>query len=137
MSKEAMKLALEALETIWYHVGTFAPTDDAIELYDQARTSLRQALAKQEQGEPVAYIHRNEYNEYRLEPHDNFEIKSIPFNVDVPLYPTQKRTWVGLTDEDRQAAFESMPDMLDGFLKKWGWLHFSKALEAKLKEKNT
>jgi hypothetical protein len=51
-------------------------------------------------------------------------------------YPPQ-RTWVGLTDEDRQAAFESMPDMLDGFLKTWGWLHFSKAIEAKLKEKNT
>jgi hypothetical protein len=50
--------------------------------------------------------------------------------------PPAQRTWVGLTDEDRQAAFESMPDMLDGFLKKWGWLHFSKALEAKLKEKN-
>jgi len=48
-----------------------------------------------------------------------------------------QRTWVGLTDEDRQAAFESMPDMLDGFLKTWGWLHFSKAIEAKLKEKNT
>jgi len=30
-----------------------------------------------------------------------------------------------------------MPDMLDGFLKTWGWLHFSKAIEAKLKEKNT
>ena len=50
---------------------------------------------------------------------------------------TPQRTWVGLTDEDRQAAFESMPDMLEGFLKTWGWLHFSKALEAKLKEKNT
>ena len=48
-----------------------------------------------------------------------------------------KREWVGLTDEDRQAAFESLPDMLDGFLHKWGWLHFSKAIEAKLKEKNT
>ena len=47
-----------------------------------------------------------------------------------------QRTWVGLTDEDRKAAFESMPDMLDGFLKTWGWLHFSKALEAKLKQKN-
>ncbi len=52
-----------------------------------------------------------------------------------PLQP--KREWVGLTDEDRQAAFESLPDMLDGFLNKWGWLHFSKAVEAKLKEKNT
>ena len=55
----------------------------------------------------------------------------------VPLYTTPpQRTWVSLTDEDRQAAFESMPDMLDGFLKTWGWLHFSKALEAKLKDKN-
>jgi hypothetical protein len=47
-----------------------------------------------------------------------------------------RREWVGLTDEDRQAAFESMPDMLDGFLKTWGWLHFSKAIEATLKQKN-
>ena len=46
------------------------------------------AQSKQEQGEPVAIIHRNEYNEYRLEPHDNFDIKSIPFNVDVSLYTT-------------------------------------------------
>ena len=59
--------------------------------------------------------------------------------VGTKLYtnPQPKREWVGLTDEDRQAAFESLPDMLDGFLKKWGWLHFSKAIEAKLKEKNT
>jgi hypothetical protein len=50
--------------------------------------------------------------------------------------PAAQRQWVGLTDEDRQAAFESIPDMLEGFLKKWGWLHFSKAIEAKLREKN-
>jgi len=52
-------------------------------------------------------------------------------------HPLPEREWAGLTDEDRQAAFESMPNMLDGFLKTWGWLHFSKAIEAKLKEKNT
>ena len=56
MSVEAMKQWLEALETVWYHVGTFAPTDDAIELYDQARKSLRQALAKQEHGEPKEWV---------------------------------------------------------------------------------
>jgi hypothetical protein len=50
--------------------------------------------------------------------------------------PAAQKPWVGLTDEDRKAAFESLPDMLDGFLKTWGWLHFSKAIEAKLKEKN-
>ena len=50
---EVLKQALEALETTWYHVGTFAPTDDAIELYDQARTSLRQAIAELESQEPL------------------------------------------------------------------------------------
>jgi len=56
---EAMKQWLEALETAWYHVGTFAPTDDAIELYNQAKTSLHQAIAeaeKQEQDKPVGWI---------------------------------------------------------------------------------
>jgi len=62
-------------------------------------------------------------------------IGALGMPVNVPVTPPQ-RTWVELTDEDRQAAFESMPDMLDGFLKTWGWLHFSKAIEAKLKQKN-
>lgn len=44
--------------------------------------------------------------------------------------------WVELTDEDRERAFKSMPDMLDGFLKTWGWLHFAKAIEKICKEKN-
>lgn len=48
----------------------------------------------------------------------------------------QPRQWRGLTDEDREDIFNSLPDALEGFLKKWGWLHFSKAVEAKLKEKN-
>lgn len=59
------------------------------------------------------------------------------FRIEPYLNPMRKvGEWVDLTDEDRQNAFESMPDMLDGFLKKWGWLHFSNAIEAKLKEKN-
>jgi hypothetical protein len=41
--------------------------------------------------EPVAIIHRNEYNEYRLEPHDDFKIDSIPMNVDVPLFKSTQR----------------------------------------------
>ena len=44
--------------------------------------------------------------------------------------------WVPLTDADRQRAFESMPDMLDGFLKTWGWLHFANAIEEICREKN-
>lgn len=44
--------------------------------------------------------------------------------------------WHALTDEDRQAAFESLPDMLEGFLKKWGWLCFAKEIERRCREKN-
>ena len=44
--------------------------------------------------------------------------------------------WVGLTDQDRQAVFDSLPDALEGFLKLWGWLHFAKAIESRLREKN-
>jgi hypothetical protein len=62
---EVLKQALEALETTWYHVGTFAPTDDAIELYDQARTSLRQAIAELESQEPVPTIEELEQEIYQ------------------------------------------------------------------------
>lgn len=44
--------------------------------------------------------------------------------------------WNALTDEDRKAAFESLPDMLEGFMKKWGWLHFAKEIERRCYEKN-
>jgi len=93
-------------------------------------------------GEPVAWMMHNSsgdeisITESNLRHHQPAFVQDL-WKDSTPLYTTpQQRTWVGLTDEDRQAAFESMPDMLDGFLKKWGWLHFSKALEAKLKEKN-
>ena len=87
---------------------------------------LKKALAQPEQ-EPVAYIHRNEYNEYRLEPHDNFDIKSIPFNVDVLLFKTPQRTWVGLTDDEKETVINnSMTPACVAI-----------AVEAKLKEKNT
>ena len=41
---EALKLALEALEEAWYHVGTFQPTEKAIDLYDEARTAIKESL---------------------------------------------------------------------------------------------
>jgi len=44
--------------------------------------------------------------------------------------------WNSLDDSDRERAFNSMPDMLEGFMKKWGWLHFAKAIEAICQEKN-
>ena len=55
MTKETLKLALEALEEAWYHVGTFQPTEKAIDLYNEARTVIKEALAQPEQ-EPVALV---------------------------------------------------------------------------------
>ena len=89
--------------------------------------------AKAEQ-EPVAYIHRNEYNEYRLEPHDNFDIKSIPLNVDVLLFKTPQRTWVGMTDDEAFELIEQdyrMEEYADAAL------NLIRIAEAKLKERNT
>jgi hypothetical protein len=79
-----------------------------------------------------------------LTEYEIYKIKQVRADV-LALWPAGEyklyaspppRPWVGLTDEDRQAAFESMPDMLDGFLKTWGWLHFAKALEKIMMEKN-
>ena len=81
----------------------------ALEEYCDALTQPEPAiigtyLEKDKEQEPVAIIHRNEYNEYRLEPHDNFDIKSIPFNIDVPLFKSPQRK--PLTDERLETMAE-------------------------------
>lgn len=53
-----------------------------------------------------------------------------------PTKPVAPVAWQELTDEDRKRAFNTLPDMLDGFLKTWGWLHFAKAIEAECRKKN-
>ena len=77
MSIEAMKLALEALETLMLERGS---------IYEQAITAIKEALAQPES------------------------------------------TWVGLTDEEQQQAYEQWQND--------GWGVFYNAIEAKLKEKN-
>ena len=54
--KEALKLALEALEEAWYHVGTFQPTEKAIDLYDEARAAIKEALAQPERDYERGFI---------------------------------------------------------------------------------
>ena len=139
---EALKLALEALEG-FYEYGY-----DRQECFEHI-TAIKEALAEhamreaqrlgQEiEQEPVVWMYQDKStHEVRFQKHMR-DFVDHGATYETPLYTTPpQRTWVGLTDEDRQAAFESMPDMLDGFLKTWGWLHFSKALEAKLKQLNT
>jgi hypothetical protein len=108
MSIEAMKQGLEALEIAQDNL---RPHEDNCFLHDEGEynrcfcgkdslsnflqeqvESLSQAIARAEhleaeKQEPVAYVHRNEYNEYRLEPTDNFKIEDLPVGVEVMLYP--------------------------------------------------
>jgi hypothetical protein len=57
MTKDkALKLALEALEEAWYHVGTFQPTEKAIDLYDKAKTAIKEALAQPVQEPQYEYL---------------------------------------------------------------------------------
>ena len=161
---EALKLALEALldiiegsridsvgnrndDGLLDHNGHHDYTK-RVKAAQYAIVSGKGALAQpvQEQGEPLAIIHRNEYNEYRLEPHDSLDLKSIPFNVDVPLYITpQPRPWVELTDGEIKTILSQVYcdinqmklTLGDGPQKETVGFLFAKGIGQALKEKNT
>lgn len=68
-------------------------------------------------------------------------LKNYLIGFDIPaieaaLTGVPRYEWSPLSDEDRQRIFESLPNMLEGFLKTWGWLQFAKAIEQARKEKN-
>jgi hypothetical protein len=138
MSREAMQQALEAMERYQVKRQDFDRFADEI-------TALQKALANEAldkkaenarelgldyepaQQEPVAYLCENAVG------HKYFRWKK-PSSTYKPiaLYtsPPAQRTWVGLTDEDKQIAFD---DTQEG----GGFWEFADAIEAKLKEKNT
>ena len=114
IDKEALKLALEALEC------ANSPNGD----YENEITALKERLAQPEQ-EPVA-----EVIDWGVEgPRLKGLTEDWP-RVGTLLYTTPpQRTWVGLTDEEQQQAYEQWQND--------GWGVFYNAIEAKLKEKNT
>ena len=132
MSREAMKLALEALETSMY------PQQKQL----QAITALREALAEQPaQQEPVAL--KWQQAPVKTQWGDDMVVASVAIDNDhtLSLYCERdqtakvdamlaQRTWVGLSYEDIDIAFD---DTQEG----GGFDDFARAIEAKLKEKNT
>ena len=115
--RELMQQALEALER---YGGIDQRACDAEE-------ALRQALETEQ--EPVAWASSLDFDD------DDQEIipakdkgKLGTNNCDIPLYATPKQ-WVGLTDEE-------VSDVIDNVLEGGGWLDVSRALEAKIKDKN-
>jgi len=131
-----MKLALEALED---HDHAWARHEVQ---YSNAITALREALAEQPaQQAPVAL--KWQRAPVKTQWGDEMVVASVAIDKDhtVCLYCERdqatkveamfaQRTWVGLTDEDIEIAFD---DTQEG----GGFDDFARAIEAKLKEKNT
>ncbi len=126
MSIEAMKLALEALEKNYvlingterflgldqikdtYYAGCF-DVDGINKQTNEAITALRTAIEQAEKQEPVECM--------------------------CGICKLGKREWVGLTDEEIFKVENAVPDEVIGDS---NWcVYFAKAIEAKLKEKNT
>jgi hypothetical protein len=156
--KEALKLALEALENnrqthhycedTWYscpkHEDGCANDSEGDECncgadkanaeIDKAITAIKEALAQPEQ-EPVAWITEWE-GQYSSGKILDYIAHTRGGKVEyTPLYTTPpQRTWVGLTEKDIcEAAVKSQ----DGISPRNDTLRFAIAIEAKLKEKNT
>ena len=120
MSREAMKQALEALES--------DPVSHAgLVNRKQAITALRQALETEKQ-EPVAW--RSTSPDGKLS--NKFACKPTEGNWVTPLYTAPQKQWVGLTDEEAKKTFEEHNCVISADLA--GIL--ARAIEAKLKEKN-
>ena len=129
MSKEAMKLALEALEYIEHNYMSLPA------LAEKAITALREALAERPEQESVAWRNAalrvgedlcsvGPFGYYNMTAEQWLDWALSVVTVHAP--PTQ-RTWVVLTDDeviDIAGSFDYRYDV-------------ARAAEAKLKEKNT
>ena len=134
---EALKLALEALKmcrgVIRNNIENLVPIESPNPWFsqdvDRAVTAIREALAQPEQ-EPVAledvYLTIIQWDVGGGKRSRRELARRIVAKYTIP----PQRTWVGLTDEDKQIAFD---DTQEG----GGFWEFADAIEAKLKEKNT
>ena len=121
----------------------------------EGRVPLCLAQPKQEQGEPVAWMHVMDNTEgikangtgivsitqKKKHPFGKAGVdfsKSYPV-TSTPLYTTPpQRTWVGLTDEEIEQSYETTGHYQKLRLQdKFAVYALAKAIEAKLKEKNT
>jgi hypothetical protein len=134
MKDEALKLALEALEGVLDDSPKVLEASISGGLYEvvqcrDAITAIKQALAAPVQ-EPVATVTSESGNpdvtmSWWHEP---------PLPVGTKLYttpPAAQRTWTGLTDEEIEKACVPLGAAMLSFTE------VARAIEAKLKEKNT
>ena len=117
MSREAMQMALEALESDpLSHAGLVSRK--------QAIAALRQALETEQ--EPVAWISEGGDVSRSKRYMDEMGFKCNPLYTAPP-----KKEWVGLTDEELKPLCDENHIMFGAYT-----VDFIQAIEAKLKEKN-
>ena len=121
---EALKLALETLEADPLEMVADA-NGHMVFLKDKAITAIKEALAQPE-NEPLAWISTGPATMI------HWTADKPAYGDDwVPLYTAPpQRTWVGLTEEE-------IDKTLRVYEQDYGWISFAKAIEAKLKLKNT
>jgi len=120
MSREAMKLALEALVFAQYEDEDYDDVCD--QKVREARNALRQALAQPEQ-EPVAWMHTTGTGHayFRKKPQDKV------FNPQPVYTAPPKREWVGLTLNEAEDFYDKYTDRAE----------LINAIDKFLEEKNT
>ena len=124
MSIEAMKQALEALETATHQW----EKEDAI-------ASLRQAIEQAEKQEPVVWMYQDKStHEVRFQKHMRGFVDHGA-TYETPLYttPQPQREWVKLTPDEVFGIADQHP--VEGFDP--DIMAYTRAIEAKIKEKNT
>ena len=130
MSREAMQMALEALELY--------QSKSSVQMFDDAVKALRQALETEQK--PFEYWNAVEGWVKIDEVREHFDavgcatIYKSAGEGRTPLYTAPpKKEWVGLTDDE----VSEIIDREIGFNSCWGPEEaFARAIEAKLKEKN-
>ena len=124
--RELMQQALDALCDI---IPANANRKEIDRIQHAAITALRERLAQPAQQEPVletvyeTIVHWDEGGGKRSR-------RELARRIVALFTAPPQRTWVGLTDEDIEIAFD---DTQEG----GGFDDFARAIEAKLKEKNT
>jgi hypothetical protein len=124
---EVLKQLVDALETYGdKHRKTYlleGAWDEEIIKADAAIKAVKKAIAELESQEPVAWMDADGNVS------DNNDHKCFP----IPLYTTTpQRTWVGLTNNELQPIADEYRILFGSWVE-----DFARAIEAKLKEKNT
>jgi hypothetical protein len=126
MSREAMQMALEALELY--------QSKSSVQMFDDAVKALHQALETEQK--PVAWRYKYPDGFWRFSNGERVNGSDSIKSQALYTAPPRKQ-WVGLTDEEIQDLgylSEKFDASNSEWFDRWG---FARAIEAKIKEKNT